>query len=1031
MKINTLISAAATVVTFATPTFAFWRMSCPGRILTERLDPIVAPGLASSHSHTISGGNGFNMNMNYNDTQSSTCSSCPIKQDLSNYWTPNLYYQMKNGSVQAVPQAGDGTGVYGGMTVYYLQRGGPNNDKLHAYPEGFRMLAGSPNKRSLTNDFAGQAVSYVCLNYSTTSTYTSELPDHPCPDGLRAQIFFPSCWDGVNLDSADHMSHMAYPTQYSYDNGPCPASHPVHMISVFFEVIYSTAGFDWWVPDNGWQPFVFSNGDPTGYGFHGDFFNGWNVSALQEATDTCLNDSGQPSDCPVFDFFSDADSQGCLVAPTVQETVTGTLDQLPGCNPITYANATSQKCSQPTIGAAQTYYKNVTGWNYLGCGTDVTGNRTFAADYWWDNGVTVEGCLNYCGAKGYSYAGLEYGNQCFCSKTLAADRAPKTGIMGNCFTPCAGNSSEYCGGASRLSMYYQNGTYVPLNTTSTKITCPSSNNTMYASTNGTFQVQCGIDRAGGDIGMAYVTAGNITQCMDTCAKTKGCSFLSLSGSACYMKGGNLKAPVANSGVYGAYIVSAATQSSTTATSSATSSATIVSSSSSTSASGNTTATANKAVNAVTSSSTTLSTTTSVATTSSTTTSAGALTTSTNAPSCPGSNATYYQATTGSIFLIECGVDHAGGDMAATSVSSFQGCIETCAGLKGCVDVSLSGSACYMKKTLGQAVYGNSGLLGAKLISSGASSSSSSTTSKSTTTSASSSVASSTITAAPSVGSDGITTVNYAPSCTAINTNTYAVTDSAGVGYLYMCGGGTGGTTMAVSAGVPNWNSCFAICDSTTGCSGFTYNQGAAFGNGTGQCLLKSGSPNSFTSLDNMLSTRVGGLVRASMATTTKSSSTTPATASATATAANLAAASASSSSTTTTLQTSTSTSSAATGTPTVTDASCPQNNGTIFVDPNSGSRYLLECSIDHAGGDLSMTYVSNLAGCIAACSAFSGCVDVSLSGTACYMKSSVGNAVQNGGVQGAKLLPAVASTTAATATAGATGVRLGPPVAAS
>ena len=48
----------------------------------------------------------------------------------------------------------------------------------------------------------------------------------PCPDGgcdrwndffpatscdeLELSMLMPSCWDGVNLDSADHRSHMAY-----------------------------------------------------------------------------------------------------------------------------------------------------------------------------------------------------------------------------------------------------------------------------------------------------------------------------------------------------------------------------------------------------------------------------------------------------------------------------------------------------------------------------------------------------------------------------------------------------------------------------------------------------------------------------------------------------------------------------------------------------------------------------------------------------------------------------------------------------
>lgn len=65
-------------------------------------------------------GNGFDFTMTYADARSSECSSCPIKQDLSNYWTPSLYYMAENGTFESVVQSGSGDGNYGGMTVYYL-----------------------------------------------------------------------------------------------------------------------------------------------------------------------------------------------------------------------------------------------------------------------------------------------------------------------------------------------------------------------------------------------------------------------------------------------------------------------------------------------------------------------------------------------------------------------------------------------------------------------------------------------------------------------------------------------------------------------------------------------------------------------------------------------------------------------------------------------------------------------------------------------------------------------------------------------
>jgi hypothetical protein len=112
------------------PAQAFWRLPCKSPIVVERADPIVEPGAVSNHVHTIMGGNGFAPTMDYNSTQASTCSSCTVIGDNSNYWIPSLYYQAQDGTFQSVDQVG-------GATVYYLQRGGAN-EKLKAFPAGFR-----------------------------------------------------------------------------------------------------------------------------------------------------------------------------------------------------------------------------------------------------------------------------------------------------------------------------------------------------------------------------------------------------------------------------------------------------------------------------------------------------------------------------------------------------------------------------------------------------------------------------------------------------------------------------------------------------------------------------------------------------------------------------------------------------------------------------------------------------------------------------------------------------------------------------
>jgi len=68
------------------------------------------------------------------------------------------------------------------------------------------------------------------------------------------------------------MSHIAYPSTGTFENnGPCPATHPVRIPQLFFETIWDTTKFnakELWTED-GSQPFVWSQGDHTGFSNHG------------------------------------------------------------------------------------------------------------------------------------------------------------------------------------------------------------------------------------------------------------------------------------------------------------------------------------------------------------------------------------------------------------------------------------------------------------------------------------------------------------------------------------------------------------------------------------------------------------------------------------------------------------------------------------------------------------------------------------------------------------------------------------------
>lgn len=164
---------------------------------------------------------------------------------------------------------------------YYLLYG----DKIQAFPKGFQLIAGDkrlrnfpwpvpdPPKSSWSGDQVSQtalsqkALGFNCLNYGKApegSLFRHFMPDKGyldanCNDGIRVELMFPSCWNGKDVDSPDHKSHMAYPDHVM--DGSCPSGFQTRLPSLFFEIIYDTFAFRGQA-----GKFVFSHGDTKGKG---------------------------------------------------------------------------------------------------------------------------------------------------------------------------------------------------------------------------------------------------------------------------------------------------------------------------------------------------------------------------------------------------------------------------------------------------------------------------------------------------------------------------------------------------------------------------------------------------------------------------------------------------------------------------------------------------------------------------------------------------------------------------------------------
>ncbi|KAF8577851.1 copper radical oxidase [Ramaria rubella] len=90
-------------------------------------------------------------------------------------------------------------------------------------------------------------------------------------------------------------------------------------------------------------------------------------------------------------------------------------------------------------------------WDSLGCYNDSVNARTLTVGVGVDGPMTVQLCLDECVASGFPLGGLEFAAQCFCDVQIQNSGAPVTD--GGCNMPCAGNSSEFCGGPNRLNVY--------------------------------------------------------------------------------------------------------------------------------------------------------------------------------------------------------------------------------------------------------------------------------------------------------------------------------------------------------------------------------------------------------------------------------------------------------------------------------------------------------------------------------------------------------------------------------------------------
>lgn len=286
-------------------------------------DPLVYPGRAwAAHLHRFYGLFEANADTTLPRLHRATAdasgrvSSCQGNDlNRSAYWVPALLAPLhdSNGRRQ-VDRFGqsawqDVPAVVGAddeaHEVFYYSAGIEDVSRVQPLPTGLAMIAGDMMATPGTPQSTA-IMRWHCQSWNSSDSgnarFSATIPECTVPDRLRADLFFPSCWNGRDLDSADHRSHMAYPVADANGRNPaCPATHPVPVVRVSYHYAFPVK------PDNvdpitrstrGWRlssdMYEVVTGQAGGASLHGDWINGWHPEAMRMIVDTCI---GRRLDC--------------------------------------------------------------------------------------------------------------------------------------------------------------------------------------------------------------------------------------------------------------------------------------------------------------------------------------------------------------------------------------------------------------------------------------------------------------------------------------------------------------------------------------------------------------------------------------------------------------------------------------------------------------------------------------------------------------------------------------------------------------
>ena len=206
-------------------------------------DPIVHPGHpGAAHMHDFFGSTSTDATTTAADLLGSQ-TSCQTLADTAAYWAPTLYL----GSEAIDPSR---------LFAYYRRPPAIDRTSIQPYPLGLAVVADD-----------------VAWHCGASDDLASEPISCSRTAPLTLRVAFPACWNGRDLDSTDHHSHVSYGT----DAG-CPSSHPVGLPELVLDISYAFAG----------EPSGLRLSSGAVSTAHADFLNAWDPAQLADRVESCL-----------------------------------------------------------------------------------------------------------------------------------------------------------------------------------------------------------------------------------------------------------------------------------------------------------------------------------------------------------------------------------------------------------------------------------------------------------------------------------------------------------------------------------------------------------------------------------------------------------------------------------------------------------------------------------------------------------------------------------------------------------------------